>query len=75
MVWAPKPNPQLEQTRNVNPRDLPQPRVTLYDIAGDSSPRTMIAPHGLLGGIAFSPDGKTLAFGTTGGVRLFDISK
>jgi RNA polymerase sigma factor (sigma-70 family) len=74
VAWAPKAENQ-DQNRNADPRDLPQPRVTLYDLASDSPPRTMFAPHGFVGGLAFSPDGKTLAFGTSGGVRLFDITK
>jgi WD40 repeat protein len=75
VVWAPKGNPDQEQVRNPDPRDLPQPRITLFDLAGDKPPGTLIAPHGYQGALAFSPDGKTLAFGTSGGVRIFDLTK
>ncbi len=64
-----------ERVREPDPQDYPQPRVTLYDLAGKNPPRTLVAPHGFVGGVAFSPDGKTLAFGTSGGVRLFDLTK
>jgi WD40 repeat protein len=73
VVWAPKTD--QERVRDIDPRDLPQPRITLFDLAGDRPPRTLIAPHGFQGALAFSPDGKTLAFGTTGGVRIFDLTK
>ena len=75
LAWAPKIPPELEGARDVDPRDLPQPRVTLFDLAGDAPPRTLVAPHGYTGGLAFSPDGKSLAFGTSGGVHLFDLTK
>jgi hypothetical protein len=35
----------------------------------------LIAPHGYVGGLAFSPDGKKLAFGGAGAVHLFDLTK
>ena len=33
-----------------------------------------MAPHGLIGKLAFSPDSKTLALSATGYVGLFDVS-
>jgi WD40 repeat protein len=75
VAWSPKPPAELENAHNTDPRDLPQPRVTLFDLAGNKPPRPQIAPHGFIGGLAFSPDGQTLAFGTSGGVRLFDLSR
>lgn len=73
IAWAPKSD--QERVRDADPRDLPQPRITLFDLAGDKPPRTLIAPHGIHGTLAFSPDGKTLALGTTGGVRIFDLTR
>ena len=70
-----RPRADQDRIRDLDPRDLPQPRITLFDLAGDKPPRTLIAPHGYRGALAFSPDGKTLAFGTSGGVRLFDLAK
>jgi WD40 repeat protein len=75
VAWMPKLDPELEGVRDPDPRDLPQPRVALFDLAGTAPPRTLVAPPGYTGGLAFSPDGKTLAFGSSGGVRLFDLSK
>ncbi|OWK45459.1 hypothetical protein FRUB_01790 [Fimbriiglobus ruber] len=49
--------------------------MTLFDLSGARPPRTLIAPHGRVGTVAFSPDGKTLAFGSTGAVHLFDLTK
>jgi WD40 repeat protein len=73
--WAPKGDPELEEDNEVDPRDLPQPRVSLIDLGGKTSPRTLVAPHGYVGGLAFSPDGKTFAFGGAGAVHLFDLRK
>ncbi len=47
----------------------------MFDLAGEAAPRVLIAPHGYLGALAFSPDGKTLAFGGAGAVHLFDLTK
>jgi WD40 repeat protein len=58
-----------------DPADLPQPRVTLVDLAGTTPLRTLVAPHGYVGHLAFSPDGKTLAFGSSGAVHLFDLTR
>jgi hypothetical protein len=49
--------------------------VSLIDLAGDAPPRVLVAPHGYVGGLAFAPDGKTLAFGGGGAVHLFDLTK
>jgi WD40 repeat protein len=59
-----------------NPKDLPQPRVFVLDLESDAGKpaEVLIAPHGYLGAVAVSPDGKTVAFGGSGGVHLFDVS-
>ena len=72
VAWMPKSD---DKTRDPDPADLPQPRVTLIDLASDAPPRVLVCPHGYVGGLAFAPDGKTLAFGTAGGVHLFDLSR
>jgi Tol biopolymer transport system component len=71
------PKSELLDARGADPdpQDLPQPRVSIIDIAGQAPTRILVAPHGFQGAIAFSPDGKTLAFGSTGAVRLFDLTK
>jgi WD40 repeat protein len=75
VAWMPKADPELDDAREPDPQDLPQPRVSLIDLVGNSPPRLLIAPHGYAGGLAFSPDGKTLAFGGAGAVHLFDLTK
>lgn len=71
--WSPKYDADLED--EPDPRDLPQPRVSLIDLGGDAPPRILIAPHGYVGSVAFSPDGHTLALGGAGAVHLFDLTK
>ncbi len=71
--WMPKSEDDLDNAAEPDPQDLPQPRVSLIDLSGTSPPRVLIAPHGYVGGLAFSPDGKTLAFGGAGAVHLFDL--
>jgi WD40 repeat protein len=68
-------DPALARASDPDPRDLPQPRITLLNLAGTREPRVLISRHGFVGGLAFSPDGKTLAFGSAGAVHLFDLAK
>ena len=71
--WIPRS--AEEKTDEPDPLDMPQPRVSLIDLTGKTPPRILIAPHGYVGGLAFSPDGQTLAFGSGGAVHLFQLSK
>jgi WD40-like Beta Propeller Repeat len=58
-----------------DPLDYPQPRVHLFDLERPKSPpEEIICPHGWARSVTFSPDGKVLAFGSTGAVHLFDVS-
>ncbi len=75
VAWAPKPDADVADAREPDPQYLPQPRVSLVDLTGRSPARVLVAPHGYTGGLAFSPDGKTLAFGGAGAVHLFDLRK
>ncbi len=73
--WSPPADPEVADQTEPEPRDLPQPRVSLIDLTGKAPPRMLIAPNGRVGNLVFSPDGKTLAFGSSGAVRLFDLTK
>ena len=76
VAWMPKWDEEQDGARDPDPMDLPQPRVTLYDLADEKAkPVVLIAPDGFVGGLAFRPDGMQLAFGSAGGVHLFDLSK
>ena len=76
VAWMPKFDTKSVSNRDPDPMDLPQPRVTLIDMKNpDAKPITMIAPHGFLGSLAFSPDCNRIAFGSAGGVHLFDLPK
>ena len=73
--WTPKSDLRESGVRDPDPQDYPQPRVTLFDLVGKAPPRTLVGRHGFTGGVAFRPDGKALAFGSSGGVHLFDLTK
>ncbi|HLW66835.1 MAG TPA: WD40 repeat domain-containing protein [Gemmataceae bacterium] len=64
---------EAEVGRDPDPADLPQPRVFLFQMGRSNSPEVVICPYGYCGGLAFSPDGKTLAVGGAGGVHLFAL--
>ncbi|MGL4552640.1 MAG: WD40 repeat domain-containing protein, partial [Gemmataceae bacterium] len=74
VACLPKLDPGLG--RDPDPADLPQPRVLLVEFlaGGKHSTRWDILPAGAVGGVAFSPDGGTLAVGSSGGVHLLDVS-
>jgi WD40 repeat protein len=62
--------------REPDPRDVAQPKVYLFDVTNpEKKPEILVCPHGWIGGLAFSPDGKMLAAGGAGAVHLFDLSK
>ncbi len=73
--WFPSFDPALARAREPDPLDLPQPRITLLDLYGVREPRVLISRHGYVGRLAFSPDGRTLAFGSAGAVHLFDLTR
>jgi WD40 repeat protein len=64
----------LHHVLRENPLELPQPRVFLFDLAADREPEVIVAPHGFVGRIAFSPDRPTLALGGYGCVWLLNLS-
>jgi WD40 repeat protein len=73
LAW--KPREDKDQERAEDPQDSPQPRVSLLPLDGAGPPRVLIAPHGFITGLEFSPDGKLLALGSTGAVHLFDVTR
>jgi WD40 repeat protein len=62
--------------RDPDYHEIAQPQVYLFDVTNrEKKPDILVCPHGWMGALAFSPDGKTLAAGSAGAVHLFDLSK
>lgn len=74
VAWLPRWDRQA-LGNDPDPQDLPQPRVTLIDLGGNAPPRVLIAPHGYIASLAYSPDGTLLACGAAGATHLFDVRK
>jgi WD40 repeat protein len=73
--WTPKWAEEVGMDTAPDPQDVPQPRVSLIPLDASAPPRVLVAPHGYVGNVAFSPDGRMLAFGGAGAVHLFDLTK
>jgi WD40 repeat protein len=58
----------------LDPRDVPQARIHLIDVAAGEIRETLVAPQGLVRSMCFSPDGRTLATGGLGRVLLWNLS-
>jgi hypothetical protein len=74
IVLTTMPREEGRPVRDPDPADLPQPRVRLVELASGKEVETLVCPNGFLVNAAFTPDGKYLAVGATGGVLLFDMS-
>ncbi|HEX4591885.1 MAG TPA: hypothetical protein VH120_18245 [Gemmataceae bacterium] len=59
--------------RDSDPAHYPQPHIILYDLTTGKPVETLVCPPGFPATAAFSPDGKTLAVGSSGAVHLFDV--
>jgi WD40 repeat protein len=75
LALASIPYSDMEKPGIQDPQDLPQPRISLIPLDGSAPARVLIAPHGFITGLAFSPDSKLLALGSTGAVHLFDVTR
>jgi WD40 repeat protein len=65
----------LQPREEVSPFDLPQPRIFLFDLKAGGQFEEIVAPHGIVGRLAFGPDSKTIAMSGTGCVWIFDVSR
>lgn len=63
-----------EKKIDPDPLDVPQARIHLIDPGTGDVRETLIAPRGSVNDSKFSPDGRTLATGSTGAVHLWDVS-
>jgi WD40 repeat protein len=74
--WLPPYPGDDERGDDVDPEDLPQPRVSILDLTGKTPTRVLIAPgHGYAGSLAFALDSRTIALGSSGAIHLFDLKK
>jgi WD40 repeat protein len=73
-VLVGRPKFDVRRPGRTDPYDLPQPRVVLIDLEGNSKPEVLMLPAGVARLGALSPDGNTLAVGATGGTLLIDVS-
>ncbi len=74
--WMPKYESKNLPSRTTDPNEEPQTHIALVNLVDPNiKPIELIAPRGTAGAIAFRPDGKELALGSTGGVHLFDLTK
>ncbi|HKB42285.1 MAG TPA: hypothetical protein VKD72_38010 [Gemmataceae bacterium] len=72
-VAASRNPPGAMCTRDPDPLDYPQPRIYLCDLMSDAAPKVLICPQRFVVHLAFTPDGKRLATGASGGALLFDL--
>jgi WD40 repeat protein len=73
-VVAGTPRYAIRRSRGEGAEDIPQSRLVLIDLANaKSKPEVLMLPGGVLLGAALSPNGKTVAVGSTGGVHLVDV--
>ena len=67
--------PEDSRGFSVEPENAPQARIHLIDVAAGEVRETLIAPTGFVRSVCFSPDGKTLATGSSGQVLLWDLTR
>lgn len=68
--------PEKEANNNdLDPRDVPQPRILLIDAATGAIRETLMAPQSFASAACFSPDGHTLATDGNGRVLLWDMAR
>jgi WD40 repeat protein len=73
-TWFVPPELREARSESIAPEDYPQPIVFLINTAKDAAER-IVCPHGWLGAIAFSPDGRWLAVGGAGATHVFDVAR
>lgn len=64
-----------ESDDELQPEEIPQPRIHLLDAATGEIHETIVLPSAFSASLCFSPDGKTLAVGGLGRVLLLDMTK
>ena len=62
-------------THRLGPDELPQAEVHIMQTSTGRVVRTLVLPRGELASLAFSPDGRWLATGSTGAAHLWDVSE
>jgi WD40 repeat protein len=67
--------PEKAAGDDLDPRDVPQPRISLIETTTGAIRETMIAPQSFSNEACFSPDGRTLATDSHGRVLLWDMTK
>jgi WD40 repeat protein len=66
---------ELESVDELKPEMIGQPRILLIEVTTGKIVKTLISPPAFIGGMVFSPDGKSLVSSGSGCLHVWDVSE